>query len=613
MASGKTSNAFVWIIMLLLIAGLAGFGLTSFGGSARAVATVGDSEIDVEDYARALEGQIRTFQGNTGQALTVDQARAIGLDRIALGQLISERALENASAQAGLSVGDENISEAITSIQAFHGLGGTFDRQTYELALQQNGIRVSDFEDRMRQTTSANILRSAVAGGVEIPTAFVDTLYNFARESRDVTWARLSEVDLETPLAEPTDGELQEFYTANPEPFTLGETRVIDYALLTPDMIVDQIDVDEAQLRELYDAASDQYNLPERRLVERLVFTTDQDALAALTRINDGEVTFAALVAERGLTLDDVDQGEVSMDDLGDAGAAVFALTEPGVVGPAPSSLGPALYQMNAILAARATSFEDARAELETQAAADRARRIIADSIVSVEDLLAGGANVADLAERTDMQAGQIDWRVDVLDGVAAYQGFRTAAATAQEGAFAEITELEDGGIVVVSLQEIRPPEVLPFDAVQSDVVALWEEDATGKALAAQAEGLADRLRTGAEMAGLGLILRTDRNMERSSFVEGTPPDFTDQVFDMSAGEIRVINNTGEAWLIRLDDIRAPDATSPEAQVIRRQFSQETSAELTQSVLDAFTQAVLDETDVQVNSSALNLVHSSGH
>ena len=108
------------------------------------------------------------------------------------------------------------------------------------------------------------------------------------------------------------------------------------------------------------------------------------------------------------------------MQDLGPAGEAIFALEEPGVTGPLPSDLGPALYRMNGILSAQETTFEEARADLQAEAAADRSRRIIIDMIPQVEDLLAGGADSALLAERTDMQEGQIDWNVDVFEDIAA-------------------------------------------------------------------------------------------------------------------------------------------------------------------------------------------------
>ncbi|MBT8413075.1 MAG: SurA N-terminal domain-containing protein [Boseongicola sp.] len=611
MAKKKASNVFVWIIMVLLIAGLAGFGATNFGGSVRNVATVGDTDVSAETFARTLQAQLRSYQQVTGQALTVQQAREFGFDRAALGQVVRDAALLNATAEAGISVGDENVAREVASSSAFQGLSGEFDRETYEFALRQNGVSVREYETEIRDGISSGLLRTAVQSGVRTPDIFTDTLFNYAREARDITWARLTRDDLEEPLAEPSDAELRAFHTENPAPFTQGETRVINYAWLTPDMIVDNIEVDDAQVRALYDGRLSFYVRPERRIIERLVFATEAEAVAAKARIDAEDATFEDLVNERGLTLDDVDLGDVEIDELGDAGAALFALEEPGVAGPLPSSLGPALYRMNAILSAQETTFDEAREELAAEAAADRARRIILEGQAQVEDLIAGGATPAQLAERTDMQAGTINWREDVTDGIAAYDAFRLAAASAEVGAFAEVGELDDGGIFVLSLEEILPPELLPFESLRGEVVEAWEAAETEAALSAQAEAYAERLRGGAEMAGLGLRLETDRGLERNGFVDGTPPGFTDQVFDMDAGEVRVLTEAGEAWLVRLDAIAAPDPNTPEAQLVIAQFGQETARELSESLLAAFTQAVLSETEVSINQPGIDAVTAS--
>ena len=60
-----------------------------------------------------------------------------------------------------------------------------------------------------------------------------------------------------------------------------------------------------------------------------------------MDRIRAGEATFEDVVADRGLTLDDTDMGDVTRDALGDAAEAVFALEEPGVTGPVETDLGP--------------------------------------------------------------------------------------------------------------------------------------------------------------------------------------------------------------------------------------------------------------------------------
>jgi len=90
-------------------------------------------------------------------------------------------------------------------------------------------------------------------------------------------------------------------------------------------MIQDSLTVDEASLRTLYDERINEFVRPERRLVERLVYLDQDAADAAAARLAADEVDFDALVAERGLSLADIDMGDVLPSDLGAAADAVCA------------------------------------------------------------------------------------------------------------------------------------------------------------------------------------------------------------------------------------------------------------------------------------------------
>ena len=85
--------------------------------------------------------------------------------------------------------------------------------------------------------------------------------------------------------------------------------------------------------------------------------------------------------------------------ELGAAGDAVFALTEPGVAGPLPSDLGPALFRMNAILAAQETTLRRGPRRPGARTADRRRRAAIADKVEAIDDALAGGATLEDLAK----------------------------------------------------------------------------------------------------------------------------------------------------------------------------------------------------------------------
>ena len=75
----KGKSTIVWILMGLLLLGLGGFGVTSFSGGSTEIGAVGETEIDSQTYYNSLQGQMDNFSRQTGQRMTIDQARGIGL------------------------------------------------------------------------------------------------------------------------------------------------------------------------------------------------------------------------------------------------------------------------------------------------------------------------------------------------------------------------------------------------------------------------------------------------------------------------------------------------------------------------------------------------------
>lgn len=610
-ATKSMSKTFVWIIVGLLCFAMIGFGASGLGGTVTTIGSVGDRKIGVQDYVRAIRSEMQAFEAQTGTPVTFQQAQAFGLDQRALRQLVTTAALEHEAGELGLSIGDENLRDQILSIRAFQGPDGQFDRTAYRFALENAGLNENTFEEDLRAESARTLLQSAVLAGTPMPATYGEALVSFIGEERAFTWARLSVLDLAEPLAEPDTATLRAFYEDNIAQFTRPETRAITYAWLTPDMLLDEIDTPEDALRELYEERAELYNQPERRLVERLAYISAEEADAARARLDAGELTFDELVAERGLALTDVDLGDVARSDL-EPGAQepVFAAAAGDIVGPAPSEFGPALYRVNAILAAQSTPFEEARDDLAAEYQRDRAARLIETQLQPLEDLLAGGATIEELADETDMTLGTLDWTAESDAGVAAYPAFGARAAATEPGDFPELGELSDGGIFALRVDEVRPPEPEPFDDVTEEVAAAWRSAETGARLLAQAEELAAQLGEGRTFEALSLTPRSEQEMIRRSFIEGAPNALILTAFEMTRGEVRAIPAGEEAILVRLDSITAPDLASDDSTQLLGTVTDQVSGGIAQDLFQALANDAQARAGIALDQQAITAVHT---
>ena len=609
MGKGKLSKTFIWILMGLLIIGLAGFGATSLSGSARSVATVGEKEVSTDAYLRNLRTEINAFAAQAGRAIPMSEAQMMGLDRQVLAQLITARGLDNEATRIALSVGDDAVAEQLLQVPSFQGADGSFNREAYSFALRNQGLSEAEFEEQLRDDTARTILQSALIAGNTLPDTYVDTLLAYTGETRDFTWARLSGSNLQTGLPEPSEADLQAYYDDNIDRYTLPELRDITYAWITPEMIIDTVDVDEDALRASYEERFDEFNLPERRLVERLVFSTEDAATEALNRLSEA-FTFEDLVAERGLAMADVDMGDVTRDALDDAADDVFVAETGDVVGPLPSNLGPALYRVNAVLDAQTTSFDDARPDLRDELALDRARRVIETLAQSIDDELAAGATLEEIADTTEAQLGQIDWFSGADGAIAAYDAFREAAADLNEGDFPEVMQLGDGGVFAMRLNRIQPPAPQPLEDVIDQVRQGWDTREQTAQLMVQAEGLAASLADGAAFEDLGLTPQTETDLGRNAQIADLNPDLLSAVFEMGIGDTRAVAGVGDVIVLRLDGITAVDRSDADIEMLAQALRNQAANSVAEDLFRAFATDVQQRAGIEINQPAINAVHA---
>lgn len=602
--SKPMTRIFSWILLGFLFLGLAGFGAANLGGSVQSIGAVGDRDIPVTTYARALQNELRATEAQFGQQLSMQQAQAFGITNRVLSRVVIETALDSEAERIALSVDDAAVAKDLNNIQAFKGPDGQFSRENYRFSLKNAGYSETEFEESVRTASARTILQAAIIAGNAMPSTAIDTLLDYVTETRNITLTTLTADDLTQTIADPDLAALETYYKDNIATYTLPERKQITYAILTPDMVLDQIDISDDALRAAYDARRDEFNQPERRLVERLVFLDADQARAKLAEIDAGTTDFETVVADRGLALADIDIGDVTMSELGEASAGVFAANLDQVVGPFDTDLGPALFRVNGILVADVVTFDEARDQLFDELATESARRMIDAKSTEIDDALAAGATLEDLEKEFGM-------RVDVLmyhDGtdaeVAGYPNFRAVASAVQDGDFPTVEPLNDGGIFSVRLDGIEPPAPMPLDEVMDQVSADWRTAQTRAALEAFAN---DAIASGA-VAGSSTSLR---DLKRTDVGAVATAEILAAAFKQSVGDKTVLMQNDNAVIVQLDAINKGDRDSDDTKALRANIEQQFGASLADDLFNVFATQIQQSAGISLNQQAINAVHAN--
>jgi peptidyl-prolyl cis-trans isomerase D len=574
----------------LVMAGLFGFLALSFavwgigdifrGFGRSSLAKVGSTEISIEQFRHAYNDHLQQLGRRLGRAITADQARALGLERQLLSQLLAEASLDERARQLGLNLSDAEIVRAITADAHFLGPNGQFDRFRFQQMIRAAGFTEARYAAEQRRVALRRELADTVSGGLGAPKALADALNRYQNEQRTIDFVVLDRTHA-GDIAAATPEAIGKFYEEHKAQFRAPEYRKIATLTVSAQDWARTIEVSEADGRRYYEEHRDHYGAPEKRRIEQIVFPNADEARAAADRIGKG-TSFADLVSERGLKPQDADLGLVAKSELLDRAVAdgAFALPEGGVSTPVAGRFGSVLVHVTKIEPGHTRSYEEVAADIKQQIAVDRARSQLFDLRDKIEDDRAAGLHLDEIAQKYKLSAGnfETDRSGRGPDGAAIKDlpsgvDVISAAFSSNVGVDNEALQLPGGGFVWYDVTAIARSRDRGLDEIKEQVETRWRDDQVAQRLAAKASEFVDKLKSGVPFAELaaqsGLKVEALWGLKRGNASGPLSVGAIDAVFRTSkdAPGIAQGQNSAERIIFRVTDIKVPnlDPASAEA------------------------------------------------
>ena len=287
-------------------------------------------------------------------------------------------------------------------------------------------------------------------------------------------------------IPDPTEDDLKRYYENHRAKFTQPEFRKIGVLAVTPETVKDQVKITEADLKAAYDADKDTLGKPEKRLVQQITFPDLDAAKAAREKINAG-TDFLEVAKAQGLSEADINLGNVTRAELADPVIAeeVFKLEKDKVSEPVTGKLGNVvLLRVTAIEPGKSLTFEEAKAELEKKILKERASGAIFDLHDKVEDELASGAQLSEIADKfklTYQVIDQVDREGKRPDGstvtLPAQKEVLNAAFATDAGVENDAIDAKDEGVIWYEVLGVTPEQLKPFEEVKADVEKGWRSE----------------------------------------------------------------------------------------------------------------------------------------
>ncbi len=312
----KKQSKGIYIVIGLLLLGMAGFGTSQFGlggGSSRqALLSAGDSEITIREY----DNMLRYIQQNNPN-LNTEQAHAFAIaglkQRLALADYLNRHPFAASNQQINAAIShDPNFFE-----------NGKFSEAVFKKKVQMS---TKNYRRSVSNDLSMQDFQLAIAGTGIVSTAEIQPYLAMQNLSRDISVAKIPASRF---TATADDKAIADYYNAHKDKFMTEEKYNIEYIDFNPNNIAKTIEVSDAEIAKV---------LTPPRQASYYLFKDEATAKSTFDSIAEGK-KMAELVKTLGDKIEDSgDLGELSSvagtDALIPQSAidAIFALNKVGDV-----------------------------------------------------------------------------------------------------------------------------------------------------------------------------------------------------------------------------------------------------------------------------------------
>jgi peptidyl-prolyl cis-trans isomerase D len=424
---------------------------------------------------------------------------------------------------------------------------------------------------------------------------------------------------------QPTDAQLQQYYSANSKRYMVPEQRTLRIARIGPEQVSGVAATDQ-EIMAYYNANQATYAPSDTRSLSQVVVPDQATANAIAARAKAG-ATLAAAAAPAGAnaavtTLTDQTRAAYSGVAGNQAATAVFGAGKGAIVGPIHSDFGWVVVKIDGVKAGGGKTLAQVKAEIAAKLNDQKRKAALEDLDSKVEDAISNGSNFDEAASAGKLPV--ITTPLITAAGVSRTDpSFKlpTELAPALQSGFQmaqndepDVVSLpNDAGYAVVSPGQIVPAAPAPLASNRAQVAGDWiNEQATQRARNA-ANQIAAKASAGSSVAdalkSVALPVEASKPITarriQIAMAQGPVSPALRMLFSLRAGQSRMgaAPQGGGFFVVKVNKITPGNAIT--APTLIAQVQGELGKAASQDYAEEFLNAVKRQLKVKRNNSAI--------
>lgn len=598
------------ILGLLALTFVVFFGSSNFGGggggghnagrNANAVVEIDNLDFSLRQVGNEFNTQIRQISQANGQQIDPTSPIAARILDQAISTIVTRSLFDVAARDLGVSASDTAVEQAIRNIDAFQDANGNFDSAAFAGYLRQVGQSEASFIASAREDLRRSQYLGTLRRSITPPEAMVDAVYKYRFERRIAELATIGITTVEG-LVPPDETQLLQFYEENKDSFQAPETREATVASLTMEELAATIEIDDQEVAEVYAERLSNFQRGERREILQGIFLDQESADKAAAMVAEGRA-FAEAVEELAgfppVPMGTLQRAQITEPELAEA---AFSATEGATAGPIETALGWQLLSIAKVFPEETIPLSDVSDGLRQAVALEQARDDMFDLLNAVEDGLAGGGTLEEVARDNGLKLQKLA-PINAGGLVASGQsvdfeplaGLVNAVFTTEADEIADLVETENGGFFVARTDTITLPQIEPLERIRDMLTAAWLDRERLTLAIERGTDLADRSRAGGNFEELakeiGATFEATQPFDRTGLGSTISGSLITPLFKAAVGDIilaQTQNGVGVARLIDIekvtdggDEFEREDLRAELADGINRDISRQLTAAL---------------------------------
>ena len=590
---------------------------TVFGGS---YGSVNGEDISELDFSVAANMRANKLKETYGEEFDFNELDAQIQTTLINQELISQKVFLSEVRSLGLINNQEtNITKKIiVNEPAYKNELGDFDEAIFESFVGQNGFSKNEYIELSTNLNVVEKYKSALSASTFQLTSETRGLASILEKKADIDFIKIDFKQLKNTIKNSLEDQVA-YYNDNKEIFLSDELRSFDYFALAADDYKNKVNIPDNYASEYYESYLLKANASEQKriahvMVNKSNYESVADAQEKIDNISSNiqsGSSFEKIVVEYSEDIVTKDNGgdleffdeEIFPAEFSNALAGLNVGDITSIIELEDSFH---ILKVTEVLKDKIRSFEDIEKEVIEELIFSESLALLNDDFSQLDDLALEGQSITDLANYVNAETSSMD-----LQSTSTISDLDEKVQNIIFDEFIQINTPQvidlDGSLYVVSVSEIKPPELKLFSEVQTEVNNdLININASLKKSEIEKEfsllSTSEEKRSFEEQNSFASF-ETFKDIKRYSSL--LPQEVITEIFNASSGfELSVTSSNGDHYFVNIKNFNPP--SQEEIDEASAQYSSFDTERLISRMNGILSDDLFDNAKVNLNEQAIN-------